>query len=121
MPREVTMNTDRRALSQILINLINNAIKFTDAGKIRVELRGNNGSTEISVRDTGVGIEPEHQGKLFDAFTQVDRRNTSQHEGTGLGLHLSQKLAALLSGQITFESTPGIGSVLTLLLGRRTG
>jgi protein-histidine pros-kinase len=119
MPHEVTINTDRRALSQILINLINNAIKFTDAGKVRIELRENNGSTEISVRDTGVGIEREHQEKLFGAFTRVEHRNRSHQEGTGLGLHLSQKLAALLSGQITFESVPGKGSIFTLLLHRR--
>jgi PAS domain S-box-containing protein len=119
MPQQVTINTDRRALSQILINLINNAIKFTDTGEVRVKLWSSNGSTEISVCDTGMGIKQEDLGKLFDAFSRIEYRNKNHQEGTGLGLHLSQKLAALLSGQITLKSTPGIGSVFTLLLRRQ--
>jgi signal transduction histidine kinase len=68
------------------------------------------------VRDTGPGIAPEQQGRLFQAFAQLDASATRPHEGTGLGLHLSQKLAGLLRGQIEFESQYGVGSTFTLVL-----
>lgn len=113
-PVDLVVQSDRRALSQVLINLINNAIKFTEIGAVRLELRRcqENGRilAEIRVVDTGIGIRPEDQAKLFQAFTQVDAATTRQHEGTGLGLHLSQKLAQLLGGQITVESEYGVGS-----------
>jgi PAS domain S-box-containing protein len=116
---EVEVMTDRRALSQILLNLTNNAIKFTEKGKVRLELkeRQENGRriAEFSVIDTGIGIKPEDQAKLFEAFSQVSGA-TRHHEGTGLGLHLSQRLAGLLGGHITFQSEYGKGSVFTLVL-----
>src|SRR5207244_394895 len=98
MPVEVTVKTDRRALSQILINLVNNAIKFTDAGGVQVKLQRSNRLTEILVRDTGIGIDREDQIKLFDAFARVESTGGNREEGTGLGLHVSQKLAGLLGG-----------------------
>ncbi len=116
---ELVLKTDRRALSQILLNLVNNGIKFTDQGEVSIHLeqRRKNGSvrTDISVRDTGVGIRSEDQQKLFQAFTQM-AAGTRKHEGTGLGLHLSQKLAELLGGRIEFESQFGKGSTFTLSL-----
>jgi protein-histidine pros-kinase len=112
------VDTDRRALSQVLINLVNNAIKFTDKGLVTVEniQRQVNGHrrVEFSVVDTGIGIKPEGQAKLFQAFEQVDPGHRS--EGTGLGLHLSQKLAALLGGHIEFQSEFGKGSRFALIL-----
>ncbi len=113
--------TDRRALSQILLNLTNNAIKFTGKGGVRLEIvqRSSEGQkiTEISVFDTGVGIRIEDQSRLFQAFAQLEPASTVRHyEGTGLGLHLSQKLAELLSGQIVFTSERGTGSKFTLEL-----
>ena len=114
----VRVESDRRILSQILINLTNNAIKFTDQGKVRIELgtRLVNGHSlvTIDVIDTGVGIRPEDQEKLFQAFQQVDidRRG----EGTGLGLYLSQKLSVLIKGTIELESEYGKGSVFRLLI-----
>jgi protein-histidine pros-kinase len=119
-PAEVVVQADRRALSQILINLTNNAIKFTEQGSVCLELsqRRSNGRTltEISVSDTGVGIRPEDQTKLFKAFIQVSSGIRRRSEGTGLGLHLSQKLAELLGGQITFQSEFGKGSRFSLIL-----
>ncbi|MBA5636011.1 PAS domain S-box protein [Duganella sp. LX20W] len=119
-PQEVGLMADRRALQQILMNLINNAIKFTVRGEVRVALdvatRDGEPCAEISVRDTGPGIAPEQQGRLFQAFAQLDASTTRPHEGTGLGLHLSQKLAGLLHGQIEFESEYGVGSTFTLVL-----
>jgi PAS domain S-box-containing protein len=117
---DLVIHTDQRAFSQILINLTNNAIKFTEEGSVRIELdqRRESGRTQIavSVVDTGVGIRPEDQARLFQAFAQVDAANRRRYEGTGLGLHLSQKLAVLLGGHITFQSEYGLGSTFTLVL-----
>jgi len=114
------IQADRQVLSQIISNLTNNAIKFTACGQVGLELgqRWDNGQrvTEISVVDTGIGIRPEDQARLFEAFSQIDASAAGRHEGTGLGLHLSQKLAALLGGRITFRSTVGQGSTFTLTL-----
>ncbi len=117
---DVVVPTDRRALSQILINLTSNAIKFTERGEVRIELATNGKSTapyvELRVVDTGVGIFAEERDKLFQAFERLRPGKRSNPEGTGLGLHLSQKLSALLGGVIRCESEPGIGSVFSLRL-----
>jgi PAS domain S-box-containing protein len=116
----ISVQADRRALSQILINLVSNAIKFTEQGMVRLNLRQYHANgqrqTEISVTDTGIGLHPEDQAKLFQAFIQVDASHTRRQEGSGLGLHLSQKLAELLGGQITVQSTYGTGSTFTLVI-----
>ncbi len=117
---EVTLCTDRRLLSQILINLINNAIKFTEKGWVEVGMvqHGDGASlvTEISVADSGIGIRAEDQHKLFQAFSQIDSATTRHADGTGLGLHLSQKLAALIGGNLSLSSEIGRGSIFTLTL-----
>ena len=118
---EVPLQTDRRALSQIVINLTGNAIKFTERGEIRltVSQRAEPGLrlvTEISVQDTGEGMTQEEQTKLFGAFSRINSKTDRVVEGTGLGLHLSQKLAKLLGGEILVESTSGVGSRFTLVL-----
>jgi PAS domain S-box-containing protein len=115
----LTISADHRALSQIILNLANNAIKFTERGSVHLKVSPGevNGKrvVEFSVEDTGVGIRPEDQVKLFAEFTQVDQARRSR-EGSGLGLHLSQKLAELLGGKITFRSEYGKGSTFTLAL-----
>jgi protein-histidine pros-kinase len=121
MPSEDVMaRTDRRALNQILLNLTNNAIKFTEVGFVRIELDkpGDDQDTiEIRVRDSGPGIKPDDQEKLFKAFAQI-ADSSARHGGTGLGLHLSQKLAELLGGSLTFTSEFGRGTSFTLSLPR---
>jgi protein-histidine pros-kinase len=116
----IVIPSNRRALSQILINLVNNAIKFTEQGSVRLTLRqpqSQNGQpVEIRVADTGIGIRPEDQARLFQLFSQIEDVRTREHEGTGLGLHLSQKLAALLGGQITVQSAADQGTIFTLRL-----
>jgi PAS domain S-box-containing protein len=116
---QLVINTDRRAISQILINLASNAIKFTDRGEVGIvlgrEKDGGKSWTQFSVHDTGIGIRPEDQPKLFQAFTQLEG-NLRRQEGTGLGLHFSRKLAELLGGQINFKSEYGKGSTFTLSL-----
>ncbi|WP_256077597.1 HAMP domain-containing sensor histidine kinase [Massilia sp. YIM B04103] len=119
-PAPLSVRSDRRALQQILMNLLNNALKFTESGEVSVTLEvcQQDGArcAVISVRDTGVGIAPEDHAQLFQAFTQIDQGSTRQFEGTGLGLHLSQKLAELLKGNITCDSRPGAGSTFALSL-----
>jgi PAS domain S-box-containing protein len=111
----VTVRTDRRALRQILINLTNNAIKFTDAGRVTLSLTPRDGAVAFEVTDTGVGISEADRQRLFAAFTQVgDPRR--RPEGTGMGLHLSARLAEMLGGRIEVQSTPGAGSRFTLVL-----
>jgi PAS domain S-box-containing protein len=115
---EVMFRTDERALSQILINLVNNAIKFTTRGRVQVALSKltDNGrdTLQIAVEDTGIGIRVEDQLKLFAAFSRVTAKGGGAPEGTGLGLHLSQKLAELLGGKIELRSEYGKGSTFTL-------
>ncbi|MBI2859532.1 MAG: PAS domain S-box protein [Chloroflexi bacterium] len=119
-PGEVVMRTHRRALSQILLNLTGNAIKYTSRGAVGLEFgqRYHSGRlmTEIIVVDTGMGIKEEDQGKLFDAATYLDEDRLYTGRVAGLGLHLSQKLAELLGGEISFKSIYGEGSTFTLTL-----
>jgi PAS domain S-box-containing protein len=113
---------DRRALQQIVLNLASNAVKFTAQGKVRLELRmlsgeGNaGGQVEIAVVDSGIGIAAEDQARLFEPFTQVGDRLQRPTEGTGLGLHVSRKLAELMQGAIGVTSQPGQGSRFSLRL-----
>jgi protein-histidine pros-kinase len=116
------VRADRRALQQIVMNLANNAIKYTDEGRVRIELcervDGEQHFVEVQVQDTGIGIKPEDQARLFQAFEQVDPSLTRRFEGAGLGLYLSQKLAKLLGGGIRVSSEHGVGSTFTLSLPR---
>ncbi|WP_373988708.1 hybrid sensor histidine kinase/response regulator [Duganella sp. BuS-21] len=117
----IVLKTDRRALTQILLNLGNNAIKFTETGAVRVTLveRSNdNGKRviEFSVADSGAGIREEDQAKLFQAFSQLDSTSTRHAEGAGLGLYLCQNLANLIGGSLFFKSDFGHGSTFTLAL-----
>jgi protein-histidine pros-kinase len=114
---EVVVRTDRRALTQVVLNLANNAIKFTDKGYVRLDLqrRGEKQSfVEFSVADSGMGIRPEDQARLFEAFVRVEDPAARHREGTGLGLHLSRKLAGLLGARIRLESQYGTGSKFTV-------
>jgi signal transduction histidine kinase len=117
----IVLETDRRALTQILLNLGNNAIKFTETGTVRVTLaqRSGEGQTpmiEFSVADSGAGIREEDQAKLFQAFSQLDSTSTRHAEGAGLGLYLCQNLANLIGGSLFFNSDFGHGSTFTLAL-----
>ncbi len=118
-PSDAVVQTDRRALQQILINLVNNAIKFTDAGRVAISVESveRQGSAwwSVSVRDTGIGISHKDQERLFNPFTQVGLAR-ARSEGTGLGLYLCKKLAELIGGRIEVESELGLGSRFTLLL-----
>ncbi len=118
-PDSVMLRTDRRALSQILINLLGNAIKFTQRGGVQLTLVNDLSHPEgrrvvVLVQDTGPGIPAEDQPRLFEAFSRIESADRRYHEGTGLGLHLSRKLAEALGGRLTFESTEGQGTTFSL-------
>jgi signal transduction histidine kinase/DNA-binding response OmpR family regulator/HPt (histidine-containing phosphotransfer) domain-containing protein/HAMP domain-containing protein len=106
---------DPLRLGQILTNLVNNAVKFTEKGEIRVKVEqleqtGDKVQLKFSVRDTGMGMTPEQSGKLFQAFTQADMSTTRKHGGTGLGLTISRRLVEMMGGRIWIESEAGVGS-----------
>lgn len=110
-----TVIGDKRRIEQILINLINNAIKFTENGHVRVKSWISDNNVYISISDTGIGIDADAMKKLFKPFQQVDTGTTRKHEGTGLGLSICKKLVELHGGIITVRSEPGKGSEFTIM------
>ena len=110
--------TDQRRLEQILINLLNNAIKFTSQGGVRLLCRLEAGRYCIQVIDTGIGIRQQDLSGLFQPFHQVDTGPSRRHEGTGLGLAICNRLVARMGGSISVTSGPGKGSTFTVLLPR---
>ncbi|HET9314357.1 MAG TPA: response regulator, partial [Vicinamibacteria bacterium] len=119
---------DPLRLGQVLINLVNNAVKFTERGEVRLraellEQAGDKAKVRFSVRDTGIGMSPEQVAKLFRPFTQADMSTTRKHGGTGLGLTISRRLVELMGGQVWVESTPGQGTtfIFTVWFGVGTG
>jgi GAF domain-containing protein len=107
---------DGRRLTQVLINLVGNAIKFTDAGEVAIKAEANNGSFHVSVRDTGPGISAADQAKLFQEFQQADNAITRKKGGTGLGLAISKRIIEMHGGKIWVESQVGQGSTFTFTL-----
>ncbi len=112
--------SDRRRVEQILLNLVNNAIKFTERGRVRIEGTIVEEYLRVSVEDTGIGIKAEDMGTLFQTFRQVQTVSTRDHEGTGLGLSICKKLVTMLGGEIWAESEWGVGSKFTFTLPMET-
>jgi signal transduction histidine kinase len=112
-----TIQTDKMRLTQILLNLISNAAKFTQDGDITLLIRPDGPRhLTLAIRDTGAGIAPDQQERIFEAFVQADDSFTRTHQGTGLGLALSRRFAVALGGTLTLESAPGEGSTFTVRL-----
>jgi PAS domain S-box-containing protein len=119
-PRErVVVETDPRKVKQILLNLLGNAVKFTDQGELELFAEIEDECVLFRIRDTGVGISAEHQEKIFEPFWQVSQGATRTAGGTGLGLGVSRQLARMLGGDLTVESVQGQGSTFTLMLPTR--
>ena len=107
---------DGRRLTQVLINLVGNAIKFTDAGEVAIKAETNDGAFHVSVRDTGPGISAADQAKLFQEFQQADNAITKKKGGTGLGLAISKRIVEMHGGKIWVELQPGQGSTFAFTL-----
>jgi PAS domain S-box-containing protein len=119
IPEKAMIKGDERRLRQILLNLLNNSVKFTpEGGTVTLEVQSNvqAKTVQFAVKDTGVGISPKHLNKLFQSFVQVDSSLTRRHEGTGLGLAIVKKIVELHNGTVSVESTVGQGSCFTVLL-----
>ncbi|MYM25640.1 PAS domain S-box protein [Duganella sp. FT135W] len=110
------LHGDELRMRQILGNLLDNAIKFTAAGKVSLHAEEQQGQLHLAVQDTGIGIAPERINAIFDPFTQADASMTRRFGGTGLGTTISRQLVALMGGKIWAESTPGVGTTFHVLL-----
>jgi signal transduction histidine kinase len=117
----VIMRTDRERAVQILLNLLTNALKFTDSGSVKVDWSANEQLVSINVRDTGRGIPADRVAQIFEPFVQVGRNPDEARQGIGLGLAISRQLARSLGGELHVESTDRLGSLFTLELPRATG
>jgi PAS domain S-box-containing protein len=115
-PIPASIHSDPLRLRQILLNLVNNAIKFTDRGSVTIHARWNQASSSLdfTVQDTGIGIDPASIDQLFQPFVQTDTSSSRRFGGTGLGLSISRSLARLLGGELTVQSQPNAGSTFTL-------
>jgi signal transduction histidine kinase len=116
------MHTDEARVRQILLNLCQNAVKFTEEGAVSVRVtRGSpladgTATVRCAVRDSGIGIEPTDMQRLFRPFSQIENVSAGRHRGTGLGLYIARRLATMLGGRIEVVSRPGDGSVFTLVV-----
>jgi len=116
-----TANTDQRRLEQVILNLLNNAVKFTEKGYVRIICRTEDDHYLLTVSDTGIGMHPEELSDIFQPFHQIDTGLSRKHEGTGLGLSICKKLSDLMGGTIAVESRWGQGSTFTVRFPKRTG
>jgi signal transduction histidine kinase len=112
----IIIASDVAKLRQILLNLMSNAVKYTEHGEVQVSVDQVHGALQFVVRDTGIGIQPEHRRHIFEPFWQADQRLTRRVGGTGLGLTIVHRLTQLLGGDISVDSTPGQGSTFTVRL-----
>ena len=118
-PEGLELETDEAKLSQVLRNLVSNAVKFTERGTVTVSAaQGPRDTVCFTVKDTGIGVPPEYQERIFEEFVQVDTPLHKKVKGTGLGLPLARRLSEMMGGTLTLQSTPGQGSTFTVTLPR---
>jgi signal transduction histidine kinase len=119
---DVTVDADMRAIKQVIVNLLANAVKFTPGGgEIEVRCYEENGTVHVRVRDSGIGIAEELLESVFEAFHQGDAKLARQYDGTGLGLSVCRRLIEMHGGRIWLESTPNIGTTVFFHLPKRNG
>ncbi len=117
-PQDIQIVSDRQRVQQILLNLVNNAIKFTDEGSVTIECFSGQNTVRIDIADTGMGIERENLEKLFSPFFQIEGNLTRKNKGSGLGLSICKRLVELLNGTISVKSEYERGSTFTVILPR---
>jgi two-component system phosphate regulon sensor histidine kinase PhoR len=117
VPPELAARGDERAVEQVLLNLLDNAVKYTPAGG-RVDVHGGleDGRCVVRVKDTGLGIEPRHLSRIFERFYRVDKGRSREMGGTGLGLSIVKHLMGAMEGEVKVESQPNVGSVFAIFL-----
>jgi PAS domain S-box-containing protein len=115
-PKIGTMVVDRMRLRQVMFNLLSNACKFTKDGMVELSVERRERTVEVRVRDTGIGISPEQQARLFQPFVQADSSTTREYGGTGLGLVICRRLVEMMGGAVTLESEIGKGATFTVAL-----
>jgi signal transduction histidine kinase len=116
-PEPLVVRGDRIKLSRIFGNLLGNAIKFTEAGTVRLEAcRNGGGWADVRVVDTGIGIAPDEQRHIFDEFFQLGNPERDRNKGTGLGLAICKRLVDAMGGRLAVDSAPGRGSTFTVSL-----
>jgi signal transduction histidine kinase len=115
------VSSDRAKVKQIVVNLVSNAVKFTPAGTVTVTIvvEPDAGPLRVAVTDTGIGIDPADQEKIFEDFQQADPSTERRYGGAGLGLAISRRLAHMLNGRLELDSRPGVGSTFTLVIPQR--
>lgn len=117
VPSELPLGRgDERRITQVLLNLVGNAIKFTEVGEVRVEAGTSDDTFRVSVTDTGPGIAPADQARIFEEFHQVDSSSTRKKGGTGLGLSIAKRIIEMHGGRIWVESSLGKGSTFWFTL-----
>ncbi|HMK72366.1 MAG TPA: ATP-binding protein, partial [Myxococcaceae bacterium] len=117
LPPGLAARADPKALEQVLVNLLDNAVKYTaDGGTVDLSARREDARVELSVRDSGVGIEAKHLPRLFERFYRVDRGRSRDMGGTGLGLSIVRHLVSAMGGDVRVQSQIGVGSTFTVVL-----
>lgn len=114
----VTLEADPFLLEQLVINLVDNALRYTEKGEVKINLRNKNGGVELIVSDTGIGLAEEHLSRIFERFYVVDKSRSRKTGGTGLGLAIVKHIVLLHQGKITVTSAPGVGTTFTVWLPR---
>ncbi|HEV7730930.1 MAG TPA: ATP-binding protein, partial [Candidatus Binatia bacterium] len=115
---ELTLDTDPRKLAIVVRNLIGNALKFTERGRVTARVTLTDRGVVVSVCDTGIGIAPDDQDRVFEMFRQAESADTRRFGGSGLGLYIVRRFVGQLGGTIALESAPGTGSTFTVRLPR---
>jgi len=112
----VTLEADSFLLEQLVVNLVDNALRYTEQGGVKISLRNKNGGVELQVSDTGIGLAEEHLSRIFERFYVVDKSRSRKTGGTGLGLAIVKHIVLLHQGKITVTSAPGVGTTFTVWL-----